>query len=101
MNARRVSTPPNTHNANMDKASKRGWKAVFANGKWEGGEEEVWVGREETIPFVSAWRVFSQMLQGETRANAADAQLRGICFWNTRCCTLMSCSWWMPLRRRY
>jgi hypothetical protein len=42
----------------MEVAAKRGWRAVFAGGRWNGDNgEEVrgWVGGDETIPFVSEW----------------------------------------------
>ena len=39
---------------NMEKAAKRGWKSVFAGGKWEEGEEGDLEAYEkvETIPFI-------------------------------------------------
>lgn len=43
----------------MDVAGKRGWKAVFAGGRWEGEGVEggdrgrVWEDTKEDIPFVS------------------------------------------------
>ncbi|ORY34742.1 AFG1-like ATPase-domain-containing protein [Naematelia encephala] len=55
MQRRRSTVSGGVRNQNMDVAAKRGWKAVFAGGRWEGGEdgEVTWEEREETIPFVS------------------------------------------------
>ena len=41
---------------NMEMAAKKGWRAVFAGGRWddEGGKEvRGWLRRDETIPFIS------------------------------------------------
>jgi len=46
---------------NMELAAKRGWRAVFAGGRWddEGGQEvKGWRGRDETIPFISDYCPF-------------------------------------------
>ena len=45
---------------NMELAAKRGWRAVFAGGRWddEGGQQvRGWKGRDETIPFVSEYEI--------------------------------------------
>ncbi len=41
---------------NMEVAAKKGWRAVFAGGRWDdedGQQVRGWTGRDETIPFVS------------------------------------------------
>lgn len=54
MERRRNATPVEKAVENMDRASSKGWRSVFANGRWEdGGAEVKGVEKEETIPFVS------------------------------------------------
>lgn len=62
MEKRRKATPLERPSDNMDVAGKRGWKAVFAGGRWEGKGEEAgarsmaaWTDTQEAIPFVSEW----------------------------------------------
>lgn len=62
MELRRKATPVERPGDNMDVAAKRGWKAVFAGGRWEGKGEEAgarsqaaWTDTQEAIPFVSAF----------------------------------------------
>lgn len=55
MEKRRTSTPIKKKMENMDKAAKKGWRSVFAGGRWEDGEENDVYEREETIPFVSQY----------------------------------------------
>ena len=38
---------------NMEKAASRGWRSVFAGGRWNDEAEETNSGNEETIPFIS------------------------------------------------
>lgn len=59
MERRRTEERPEVKEENKDKAAKKGWKSVFAGGRWEdeeGGSIESDVedyGRTETIPFIS------------------------------------------------
>ena len=53
MQRRRQGLNAEVHGKRMDLAARRGWKAVFAGGRWENeGEGEGQV-QEETIPFAS------------------------------------------------
>jgi len=52
----RKATPVEETTEKMDMAAKKGWRAVFAGGRWddEGGKEvKGWLRRDETIPFIS------------------------------------------------
>lgn len=56
MDRRRRSLTEAAKTEKMEKAAKKGWRAVFAGGRWDGeGGEEVrgWEGDEEAIPFIS------------------------------------------------
>lgn len=58
MERRRKGEPDGEKLANMERAAKRGWKSVFAGGRWEedsegAGDVEVYE-QAETIPFISA-----------------------------------------------
>ena len=58
MERRRRGEPDGEKLANMERAAKRGWKSVFAGGRWEEdsegqGDVEVYE-QAETIPFISA-----------------------------------------------
>ena len=41
------------HVGNMDRAARRGWKSVFAGGRWEKELDPRVVQTDETIPFIS------------------------------------------------
>lgn len=56
MERRRHAVPEARKVENMEVAARKGWKAVFAGGRWDsedGAEAAGWVGDEETIPFIS------------------------------------------------
>lgn len=55
MNRRRGDVDDDGREENRDVAAKKGWRAVFAGGRWdtEGGRERVGWTKEDTIPFVS------------------------------------------------
>ncbi|KAK4688538.1 hypothetical protein P7C73_g1566, partial [Tremellales sp. Uapishka_1] len=61
MERRRTAIPDEVRDENMDKVGKRGWKSVFAGGRWEDEEvgqenkrEEGWDEKKEEMSFVIA-----------------------------------------------
>jgi len=62
--------------ANMERAAKRGWKSVFAGGRWEegsegGGEVDAYE-KAETIPFISAFMSRDRQAGVADRSCASD-----------------------------
>jgi len=53
MEKRRLGDTDAEKGERMERAAKRGWRSVFAGGRWEDGEDNGVM--EETIPFVSEY----------------------------------------------
>lgn len=59
MQRRRDEVTEDGREDNRDVAASKGWRAVFAGGRWdtEGGQERRGWTKEDTIPFVSEYRL--------------------------------------------
>jgi hypothetical protein len=58
MQRRRDEIDDDDREVNRDAAAKKGWRSVFAGGRYDtesGGEKRGWT-KEDTIPFVSTYR---------------------------------------------
>ena len=82
MQRRRTANSPESKNENMEVAATKGWRAVFAGGRWgdEGGEEvKGWQASEEAIPFVSECRALSVVRCTDTENSRAKHDLGVSC----------------------
>lgn len=61
MEERRAGRPYGQSTLNMELAGVRGWRAVFAAGRWKSADEDgaevnaAYADPRDTIPFVSEW----------------------------------------------